>query len=210
MQLYYFPIAPNPTRVRLYLAEKRAAGLQIDIREMLVDLRSGEHRKAEHMERNPFGKLPVLELDEGGYLTESLAIIEYLEELYPQPSLLGTTPLERARVRELERIAELGALIPAALCVHATNSPLGWPPNPGLARHYEAILPNALQVLDEYLADGRPFLAGTAPTIADCTLAAGLNFARFGRIDIMPDLENLARWDVAYRQREAVRHLLDA
>lgn len=210
MKLYFFPIAPNPTKVRLYVAEKAAAGTEIELTEVLVNLPKGEQRAPEHVARNPFGRLPVLELDDGTCLIESLPIIEYLEELHPDPPLIGSDPLERARVRELERIAELGVLWPVARIIHATNSPLGFPPVPEVAAQFRRILPEALAVLDARLADGRPFLAGDRPTIADCTLQASLQFARFGKLEIDAAYENLTRWDAAYRKRPSARAVLTA
>ena len=95
MKVYDFAGAPNPKKLRVYLAEK---GLQIPLES--VDILSGQNRTPEFLARkNPLGGLPVLELDDGTCLTESLAIMEYLEELNPTPSLLGTTPLDRACVR---------------------------------------------------------------------------------------------------------------
>jgi glutathione S-transferase len=208
MKLYVFPVAPNPTRVRLYLAEKRAAGGRPEVSEVTVDLRSGEQRKPEHLARNPLGRLPVLELPDGSFLTESLAIIEYLEELWPEPSLVGATALERARVRELERIAETAVLGPIARLVHATRSPLGLPPSPEVAAHARAALPEALARLDAVLADGRPFLAGPHPSIADCTLAAALQFGRFGGFESPAGHGALARWDRDYRARAPARSVL--
>ena len=102
MKLYHYQFAPNPRKVRIYIAEK---GFPIDYEE--VDLAKGENRTPEFLAKNPMGSLPVLELDDGNYLTESLAIIEYLEELHPDPPMIGTTPLERARTHELERLAEM-------------------------------------------------------------------------------------------------------
>ena len=133
MILYWFQVAPNPTKVRLYLAEKRAAGGAIDLLEQQVDLTRGEQKTEAHRARNPFGRLPVLELDDGSFLTESLAIVEFLEEIHPEPPLVGRDPVERARVRDLERIADMGVLLPIARIVHATRSPLGWPPVPAVA-----------------------------------------------------------------------------
>lgn len=132
MKLYIFPIAPNPTKVRLYLAEKTASGAMIDLPQITVDFQEGKQREPTHLARNPFGKLPVLELDDGSYLTESLAIIEYIEECYPDPPMIGRNALERARVREFERIAELGVLLPTGRIIYATNSPLGLARNPGV------------------------------------------------------------------------------
>ena len=208
MLLYVFPVAPNPTRVRLYLASKQAAGARIDLEQRNVNLREGQQRSPEHLARNPFGRLPVLELADGTHLTESLAIIQYLEELHPDPPLIGSDALTRARVRELERIAEIGVLIPIARILHATRSPLGLPANPEVAAYFRAMLPAALEVLDARLSDGRPFVAGAQATIADCTLAAALQFARFGEVEIEPRFQALARWDRAYRERPAARSVL--
>lgn len=210
MKLYMFPVAPNPTRVRLYLAEKAEAGAPIPLTEVPVSLPDGAQRHPEHLARNPRGALPVLELDDGTHLTESLAIVEYLEELHPEPPLLGRTPRERARVRELERIAEMGVLLPVAFVVHATRSPLGLPPSPEVADRFRARLPVGLGSLDAALADGRPFLGGGRVTIADCTLAAALQFGRFGGLglDLDADHPRLAAWDARYRERPAAKAVL--
>jgi len=201
LTLYAFPVAPNPTKVRLYLAEKALGGASLELEQVMVNLREGEQKSPEHRARNPFGKLPVLELADGTHLIESLAIIEYLEELYPDPPMLGREPLERARVRELERVADLGVLISVARIVHATNSPLGLPAVPEVARLAREALQGPLDVLDQRLGDGRPFLAGERVSVADCTLAAAFQFARFGKVELDPAFANLARWDRAYRER---------
>jgi glutathione S-transferase len=208
VKLFYFPVAPNPTRVRLYLAEKEGGGAAIPIEQVLVNLREGEQRRADHLARNPFGKLPVLELDDGSYLLESLAIIEYIEERFPDPPLIGLDPEERARVRELDRIAEIGVLHSIARIVHATNSPLGLPAIPEVAQQARTTLEPALRVLETKLCDGRPFVAGDHPTIADATLQAAFQFGRLGEIEIDPSLEHLARWDRAYRARPAAKNVL--
>ena len=207
MKLYAFIVAPNPTRVRLYLAEKAALGTAIELEQVMINLREGEQKLPEHVARNALGKVPVLELDDGSFLTESLAIIEYLEELHPKPPLIGATPRERARVHELERIVETGVLMPIGWIVHSTNSPLGMAPIPEVSQLFRGVLPSFLEVLEGVLSDGRPFLAGDTPTIADFTLAAAFQFARFGQVE--PELsENLARWDAAYRDREPVKTVL--
>ncbi len=208
MKLYVFPVAPNPTRLRLFLAEKALGGTRIEVEEVMVNLPAGEQKTPEHLSRNPLGKLPVLELDDGSFLTESLAIIEYLEELHPEPPLIGRDPLERARVRELERVAEMSVLRPVAQIVHATHSPLGLPAVPEMAEAIRKELPAAWRLLDDRLADGRPFLAGERPTIADCTLAAGLQFGRLRGIEMDPECKHLARWDRDYRERAPAKAVL--
>lgn len=208
MKAYVFPVAPNPTKLRLYLAEKAAAGHEIPVEQVMVSLVDGEQNQPEHLARNPLGRLPVLELDDGSFLSESLAIIQYLEELHPEPPMIGREPLARARVRELERLAEISVLFPVAQIVHATNSPLGLPPKPEVAEHFRPSLPRGLGALDAALADGRPFLAGDRPSIADCTLAAALQFARFRELEIDPAFAHVLRWDAAYREREPAKQVL--
>ena len=208
MKLYVMPVAPNPTRVRLYVAEKNAAGARIDVTEIRINLVKGEQNAAEHLARNPFGRVPVLELPDGTYLGESLAIIEYLEECYPSPPLIGSEPLERARTRELERIAEMGVLQPVARIVHATNSPLGITANPEIAAFFRPALNKALGVLNETLADGRAFVTGDSCSIADCTLQAALQFGRFGKADLDPSFDRIVEWDARYRERETARSIL--
>lgn len=105
MKIYDFAAAPNPRRLRVFLAEKG-----VDVPFENVDLMSAQNRTPEFLAKNPMGGLPVLELDDGSHLAESLAIMEYFDELHPQPPMIGTTPFERARVRAAERVAELGVL----------------------------------------------------------------------------------------------------
>ncbi len=208
MKLFVFPVAPNPTKVRLYLAEKRLAGGRVDVEEVTVDLRKGEQKAPAHLARDPLGKLPVLEVEDGVHLTESLPIILYLEDLVPAPAMIGATPLERAQTLNTERIAEQGILYPMARFVHATKSPLGLPPNPPVAEAFAQGLPTTFALLDARLADGRPFLMGDRPTVADCTLAAGLQFGRMGGLDVDAEYAHLRRWNDAYRAREPAQQVL--
>ena len=94
--------APNPRKVRIYLAEK---SLDIPIKEL--DLYAGEQKTAEFLKKNPFAGVPILELDDGTVLAETLPIMEYLEELYPTPSLIGSDPAKRAFIRGWERRCDL-------------------------------------------------------------------------------------------------------
>ena len=129
MNLFTCPGAPGPTRVRLYVAEKNAVQPVLQVTEVVVNLQAGEQRQEPHLPRNPIGRVPVLEVEDGVFLSESLAIIEYLEECLPEPSMLGATTLERARVRELDRVAELRVLLPlsAGLCIQRTRRWRGGP-----------------------------------------------------------------------------------
>jgi glutathione S-transferase len=195
MKLYDFRFAPNPKKLRVYLAEKGLAAERV-----AVDLTKGEHRTPEFLAINPRGALPVLELDDGTRLTESLAIIEYLEELHPEPPMIGTTPLERARVRASERRCELGVLFRVAHLFHATHAVLpGRTPDPALAAHFRRDLAPHLAALDAEVGAG-PFVCGARPTIADCTLFAAFEMARLGRLDIGP-CPHLQAWAERFRER---------
>jgi glutathione S-transferase len=195
MKLYDFPFAPNPKKLRVYLAEK---GLTIPLTP--VNLVQGEHRTPEFLAINPRGALPVLELDDGTRLTESLAIIEYLEELHPEPPMIGTTPLERARVRAAERRCELGVLVRVARLFHATRAVLpGTKPDPVLADHVRRELAPSLAALDGEIGAG-PFVCGARPTIADCTLFAALEMARLGELDVALGPQ-VAAWHARFRER---------
>jgi glutathione S-transferase len=109
LKLYNSNLAPNPRRVRIFLAEK---GLSIPRAE--VDLAKLEHKTAEFSAVNPFQTIPVLELDDGTMISESIAICRYVEELYPEPNLFGATPLERATVEMWQRRIELHLMLPIA------------------------------------------------------------------------------------------------
>lgn len=102
----------------------------------------------------------------------------------------------------------MSVLRPVAQVVHATESPLGLPPVPEMAEAIRKELPAAWGVLDAHLSDGRPFLAGDRPSIADCTLAAGLQFGRLRGIEMDGGFEHLARWDQAYRERPPAKAVL--
>lgn len=196
MKLYDFPFAPNPRKTRVYLAEK---GLEIP--KVTVNIVKGEQNEPAFLAKNPMGGLPVLELDDGTCLRESLAIIEYLEELHPEPPMIGTTPLERARVRALERTADLGVLGSVARVFHGTRAVLpGRQPNAELAAMGRRDLERPAHYLASLLADGRPFVAGPRVTIADCTLFAAMEFARTGDLDLDWPRE-LAAWFARFRER---------
>jgi glutathione S-transferase len=200
MRIYDFPFAPNPTKLNVYLAEKG-----IEIPHQHIDIVKGEQSTPEFLAINPRGALPVLELDDGSHLCESLAIIEYLEELHPEPPMIGTTPLERARVREIERTIDMGVLLRAARIVHNRRSPLpGFAGIPAVAARELERWPGILRIVDERIGD-QPFVAGDHPTIADCTLFAGLRFGSFGGLEVDPECRNLSRWHEAFKRRPSAQ-----
>jgi len=201
MKLYDFAMAPNPKKVRVYLAEK---GLSLPLEQ--VNIAAGESRTPDFLKKNPLGGVPVLELDDGSYLTESLVIIEYLEELHPSPPMIGTTPLERARVRELERIAELG-IMQRVGTIFQNTSPFFADRIKQSADAAEVArnqLNTALKVLDTRIGKN-PFVAGIRPSIADCTLLVASEFAEFGQVVLDPSCTNVARWLHDFKQRPSAQ-----
>jgi|SRR5438552_5036379 len=197
MKIYDFVGAPNPKKLRVYLAEK---GIQIPSE--MVNIVAGENRQPEFLKKNPLGGLPVLELDDGSLLTESLAIIEYLEELNPKPPMIGATPRERARVRELERICELGVLSPVAQYFQNTHPFMAarFKQSPDAAENAKTRLATCLKVVDTAIG-GKPFVAGDRPTIADCTLLAALEFAEFAQAPVDGSVKNVHRWYEEFKKR---------
>ena len=208
MKLYMVPAAPNPTKVMLYIAERDAQGEGLGIEQIVVNTLKGRQREPEHLSRNPFGSLPVLELDDGSYLIESLSIIQYLEDLYPGGALFGGDIETRARSRQLERIVELRVALPMSRYVHATNSPFGLPPDPTTAQEIEKSLPTALGFLEGLLADGRDYLTGDRVSVADCTLQSGCQFARFGKAALLGENPLIQAWDERFRARPAAQAVL--
>jgi len=197
MKAYVFAGAPNPRKLIVYLREK---GLEIPLES--VDILSGANRTPEFLKKNPLGGLPVLELDDGSHLTESLAIIQYLEELHPTPPMIGTSPVERARVRELERICELGVMGQIAGYFQNTHPFMAGrlKQSPEAAENARGRLSTTLKVIDDAIGD-RPFVAGGKPTIADCTLLAALDFAEFAGVPIDSSLRNVNRWREQFKKR---------
>jgi glutathione S-transferase len=198
MKLYDFPLAPNPRRTRIYLAEK-----DLSIPLVMVNLREGAQRTPEFLAKNPHGSLPVLELDDGTLLTESEAIIEYLEELHPEPPMLGRTPLERAKTRRLERLCEIAVLFRVSRYVHATLAPLpGAKPNPHLAEWAKSELPRGLGVLEREVGE---FVAGERVSVADCTLFAAFEFARAAGLALEEGYPRLGAWRARFSQRPSAK-----
>ena len=198
MKLYTFPPAPNPRKLHAYLGEKG-----IELPTEIVNLVHGEQNAPAYLEISPFGTVPVLELDDGTHLIESLAIIEYLEELHPEPDMLGRDPLERARIRETERVIEMRLLGRIARIVHSTRSPLpGVEPDLETAEKEKAQLPRVLAFVDARIGE-RPFVMGDRPTVADCTLYGALGFGQMFGLEIDAEYKNVRRWFEAFQKRHA-------
>jgi glutathione S-transferase len=197
VRILEFRAAPNPRRVRIFLAEK---GLSVPYEQ--VDIARGENRQPPFLARNPLGTVPVLELDDGSSLAESVAICRYFEALHPEPPLIGTSALDAARVEMWNRRMELELFAPIAQVFRNTHAffkgRIEQVPEYGeVCRRSVA---KRMEWLDGELA-ARPFVAGERYTIADITLLCGIDFGRPSGIRIAPEQKNLARWHEAVSAR---------
>ena len=208
MKLYMVPLAPNPTKVMLYIAEREELGVDMSIEQIVVNTVKGRHKEPEHLARNPFGTVPALELDDGTYLVESLAMIDFLEDKFPNNTMYQGTPEEKGKARDMERVIDLRLGGPLGAFGHATNSPLGRPPEPEKAAQYLESMQTPLNYLETLLGDGRPLLCGDHVNVADCTLQSFLQFTRFVEADVFGDRPLLRAWDARYRARPAAQAVL--
>lgn len=202
MKLYDGGRAPNPRRVTVFLAEKG-----IDIERVPVDMGNLGHKSEEVTGLNPLQRLPVLVLDDGTALSESVAICRYLEELYPEPPLLGVDARDRAIVEMWNRRVELHLLASVAAAFRHTHPAMKEWEVPQVAEWGEANRPKALaflELLDKELAT-REFIAGDRYTIADITAMIAVDFMKPARIDKPEHLENLMRWYQAVSSRPSAQ-----
>lgn len=197
MKLYNGP-TPNPRRVRIFLAEKG-----LDVPRVDLDLRAGENRTPEFLKLNSLGQVPVLELEDGGVITESMAICRYIEELYPEPPLFGSDPRERARIEMWNGRMAFQVFSPIANVAWHTL-PFFASRRVQVAAFAEAerqVVPKKWAWLDAELADGRPFVAGDSFSVADITGMATLLLGDLLKIEIPATLTNVHRWDERVRAR---------
>ncbi len=197
MKIYDYKLAPNPRRVRVFLAEK---GLTVPLEE--IDIMRGVNRKPEFLAKNPLGGIPVLELDDGRLIAESVAICRYFEVLHPEPALFGTGAFEQATVEMWNRRIELALFVPVGMVwahLHElTRTRIKQIPEVG--EQSRKVVEARYRWLDDELAN-RPFLAGEKYSIADITLMIVIDFAKFNNISIQPDQKNLARWHQSVSSR---------
>jgi glutathione S-transferase len=189
--------APNPRRVRIFLAEKN---IQIPYEQ--VDIGQKVNREEEFRKKNPLSTVPVLELDDGTFISESVAICRYFEELHPQPPLFGTDAKQRAVVEMWNRRMEFNILQPIADTFRQRHDFFKGRIRqlPEYAEVQRLNAEDGLAWLDRELAAHR-FIAGEQFSIADITAMVAIDFGRVSTIAIKPDQTNLSRWhaDVSAR-----------
>lgn len=201
MKFYTSSRTPNPRRVAMFMAEKGLA----DVEQVQIDLSSGQNRGAEFLEKNPFGRVPVLELDDGRLLSETRAICSWLEGYVPEPNLMGEGYDERAFIEMTDRRVELHLFFGIANCVRHTHPGLAMLEQPQFADFGASQgekMRDTARWLDRTLAD-QPFVAGQRFTIADITAFCALEFAR-GLMKFRPSAEGMPHLQ-AWRDRIAER-----
>jgi len=202
MLLYQDPRAPNPRRVRVFLAEKNVA---YDTIEVLIA--ASAHQTAEFRRKNPIALLPVLEMADGKVLRESMAICRYMEELHPEPNLFGNDPWERAQIEQWNRHAELELLFPIGQVFRNTHS--FWKGRIRQAPEFGDIMKEHVarrfDWLEEELAT-RPYLAGERFTVADITAMCAIDFGKISDIRIQAATHpNLAAWHQRVTSRPSAK-----
>ena len=198
MLLYHDLRAPNPRRVRVFLAEKGVAYDTIEVK-----IAALEHQTEEFRRKNPIALLPVLELADGKVLRESIAICRYLEELYPEPNLFGIDAWERAVIEQWNRHAELELLFPISQVFRNTHT--FWVGKIKQAAEFGEIMREHIAArfdwLDTELAN-RSYLAGDRYTVADITALCAIDFGKVSNIRVSAETHpHLAAWHKRVSER---------
>ena len=206
MKIYDWPIGPYPARVRIALAEKN---LQSRVQFVMVNLRKGEHKKAEFLAKNYSGTVPLLELDDGTLIAECTAITEYLDALDGAPTLTGRTPREKGLVHMMSKRAELELLDAISVYFHHATPGLGpdveiyqnaeW----GFRQRDKAL--KGMGYFDAILR-GQSFITGEVFSMADITVIAGLIFAGLLKLPVPAECEALRAWYARMQERPSVKN----
>lgn len=203
MKIYDYEGFPNPARVRIALAEKGATD---KVEFVHVDVMKGEHRLPEFVSKNPSASVPVLELDDGTFISECSAITEYLDHAFEGISLTGKTARERAVIHMMQRRAEQGVMDAVGTYFHHATAGLGalelyqnkdW----GMKQHDRAL--SGMHYFNSVLAT-QPFAAGENFSVADITLFVALSFAEFAKVAIPTDCTALLAWRARMAKRTSM------
>lgn len=194
----YTSQAPNPYRVKVFLQEKG-----IELPSQMVKILEGESRSPDFLRKNSLGEVPVLELDDGSYLTESIAICRFIESQHPEPSLFGSSALDAAKIEMWNRRMELQVMTPIG--------EVGRHKFEFFADKFEQIAAYAdtqmrLQLkrwawLNDELADGRTYVCRDQFSVADITGMAALKICGFVGQEVPEELVHVKRWEAAVKTR---------
>lgn len=192
MKLYDGGRAPNPRRVQIFMKEK---GIELETHQL--DLNALEHKSPQMLAKNPVATVPFLELEDGTVISETMAICSYLEALYPQPSLMGETPLEKAIIEMWSRRVEFGFFLRVAHSfrhLHPGAAVLEGEQVEAWGRKNQKLAVEYLDILDQQLAEN-PFVAGEAFSVADITTMVAVQFCKPARIQLPEQgLKHFKRW----------------
>lgn len=208
MKLFDYNRAPNPIRVRMFLAEK-----DIEIPLIKVDLMRHQQLSPEYLALNPGGTVPMLETDDGSYITESLAICHYLEKLHPEPALMGTSAIEQAAVimwnniieaQGIDAIAEVLRNVSPGFRGHVLPGPVPIEQLPQLVQRGQIRVAGFFDRIEQRLAESR-YIAGDNYTFADISLFATVDFSDWVETAAKATRPNLDRWYKEISQRPSSR-----
>lgn len=207
MKLYQ-SIGPNPRVVLMFLEEKGAV-----IDRAFVDIMKGENRSPDFVAKNPFGQVPLLEMDDGSYLSESTAICGYIEEKFPAPALIGSTAEERAVTHMLVRRLDYDVVAPMTTGFRGSEGLPMFQSRmrclPEAADGLKACARDGLAAFDALLA-GKTWLAGDRFTLADILLYCLTEFGKMVGQPLPEGLANLAAWSDRVAARPSAAASLDA
>ncbi|MEL6977792.1 MAG: glutathione S-transferase family protein [Pseudomonadota bacterium] len=201
-KIYQTRIAPNARRLRIFLAEKGVS----DVEYITVNILKGDNLSEEFRAKNPFGRIPVLEFEDGSTLSESVAISRYFEEIQPEPPLFGVGARERAEIEMWNRRVELGFMMPSAIGFRNISGTFKDREycDPVYGKEIGKAGLKGLKLLDQRLEDA-PFIAGERYSIADATLTAGFDFLLATETvipaDILETSPGLKRWHETMKTR---------
>lgn len=195
--------APNPRKVRIFLAEK---GLTLEL--VHVKMAERAHKAAPFLEKNSLGQLPVLETDDGRFISESLAICRYLEALHPEKPLFGREAFAQAMIEMWIRRVEFRLWAPMSQVwrnadprtAHVVKTRFA-----DFGEHNRQVVAEAMSWIDGELADGRAFLAGEQFSMADIVLLCGIDFAKFVKMDMPDSAKHLRAWHERVSARPTAR-----
>jgi len=187
--------APNPRRVRIFLKEKG-----IDIELVPTPIMKRAHKSPEHMARNPLGQVPVLELGDGTFISESVSICRYLEELHPEPNLFGRDAKERALIDMWIRRVEFRVMMPVGQVWVHTHPFTTAVAAQAFGQQFKEfgsanrkVFESGCHLFDKDIG-GRGYIASERYTMADIVAQSTFDFARFIGLDIPADCAHLTAW----------------
>ncbi len=203
MKIYEMRIAPNPRRVRMFLAEK---DLLDSVEFIEMDLQKGENLSPEFRKKSPLTKVPVLELEDGTCICETVAICRYFEEKGQGPALMGTTAMEKAHIEMWQRWCEFYFLLPTGMCFQHTSGYFKdrMTPIPEWGESCRKQVLGFMKHLDTHLAESS-FLAGDHFSIADITALCTMDFNKVNRISIGEEHPHLKRWYTEVASRPSAK-----